>query len=397
MPASITRRGMLLGSASALVLAGAGPAVAWSPIRKGGVPLATTGTIVTVAVANTSSSAMSAGENVQFAHGFAQGDLTNGHVLSITDDLSGSVVYTAARRADWPLATTNRSLVDLFCRLPNSIAGKIAISSLTISGTTATCTTASAHGLSTGATVLIQPQNTDVAVGNPSDLYAGLVSVTVTGSSTFTYTVPGNTPAGSATVGMEMCYTRILSLASAAGTWNDTLPAGKTSSNILTDLQANFDNITLELVDLADGSGTTVGSGVYAADFYTCIAQAGTDQLRVVATGPTLCDFHGIMKFADTTGGARHSTIAGWFYVSAILHPTTGAVVEVHARAFVNQSLINTAQNYFTFRSRMKLGSTVVRSMGLSSNAAIDGKTQSFFGNRRQHIDGSHQPAEPRI
>lgn len=379
---AMTRRGILMGGASMLALAYALPAAALPPGMPGhGHPHTSSGggggALPAVTVANTSSSALTA-PYVQFAHGFKRGDLTDGNVLSITDDLGGAVTYTAARRANWPDLPTNRSLVDLFCKLPNNIPGKLAISSLTISGTTATCTTASAHGLSTGNKVLIQPQNTDTTVGAPSNLYCGLVPVTVTGASTFTYTVIGTAPSGSATVGMEMCYTRTLTLTSATGSWNDSLPAGKTSTNILTDLQTNFDNITLELTDFADSTGTAVGSGVYQANFFTCIAQAGTDKLRVVATGPTVCDFVGIMKFADTVGGARHSTIAGWFYVSALLNPSTGAVVEVHARAFIDQSLLNVAMSYYTFRSRMKLGSTVVRSLGLSNDATIDGKTQTF-------------------
>lgn len=335
------------------------------------------GQIVTTSVANTSSQIMTT-PFVQFFHGFKQGDLANGSLLRITDDLGGVAAYTAARRADWPAASTNRSGADLTCKLVNNIPAKIGITSLSRVGTTATATTASAHGLTTGAKVLVQPVNTDIVVGNTNAYYCGLVTATVTGVSTFTYTVLGIAPGGSSTVPMEMCYTRILGLEAIAGSWNDTLPAGKTSTNILTDLQANFDNVILELTDLKDASGATVGSGTYAANFFTTIAQAGTDKLRVTATGPTMCDFTGIMKFADTIGGARHATLAGWFYVTALLNPATGAVMEVNARAFVDQSLTRVAMSYYTFRVRMKLGSTIVRSIGLSSNSAIDGKLQTF-------------------
>ena len=65
------------------------------------------------------------------------------------------------------------------------------ISSITYSGTTATLTTASAHGLSTDDIVSITGTT-------PSD-YSGVYKITVTGSTTFTYSMT-TTPSGNATV-----------------------------------------------------------------------------------------------------------------------------------------------------------------------------------------------------
>lgn len=65
------------------------------------------------------------------------------------------------------------------------------ISSITRSGQTATVTTASAHGLSTGMVVTIRD-----AVDT---LYNGTFVITVTGATTFTYTMTG-TPAANASV-----------------------------------------------------------------------------------------------------------------------------------------------------------------------------------------------------
>lgn len=60
------------------------------------------------------------------------------------------------------------------------------VSTLTRSGTTATCTTSAAHGLSTGDTVHI------LNIASSVTEYNGTFSVTVTGSTTFTYTMTGD-------------------------------------------------------------------------------------------------------------------------------------------------------------------------------------------------------------
>lgn len=67
----------------------------------------------------------------------------------------------------------------------------VGITSATISGGTATITTSSAHGLATGAIVVIS--------GMTSTNYNGTYTITVTSPTTFTY-VPTTTPAGNATV-----------------------------------------------------------------------------------------------------------------------------------------------------------------------------------------------------
>ena len=324
-------------------------------------------TLTTVAVANFGSSTLTA-PYVQFGHPFKAGDLLSAQILSITDDLGGAVSYTAARRSTGGIGTDTR-FAALCCKLPNNIPGKLAVTSITHSGTTATVTTSSAHSLSSGAKVIME--------GQAPDDYCGIYTITVTGASTLTYTMP-TTPATNATTAGDMLYTRVLTLASASGSWNDALPAGKTSANILTDLAANFDNPTLTLTTLKNSAGSTVGSGTYVADFATAAAATGTNgRLRTPYTGPTMCDFHAFMKIKDNTGGAVGPLVAH-FFVTAMLNPSTGAVVEVHARCFIDQSLSNIAMDYYTYQTSLKLGSTVIRSTGLSTNATIDGKVQSF-------------------
>jgi len=74
----------------------------------------------------------------------------------------------------------------------NGIAG-ISITSITYSTTTATLTTSSAHGLSTGQIVVIS--------GASPSQYNGTYTITVTGTTTFTYTMASNPGANATTVG----------------------------------------------------------------------------------------------------------------------------------------------------------------------------------------------------
>ena len=71
-----------------------------------------------------------------------------------------------------------------------SLTGAV-ISTITFVTTTATLTTATAHGLSTGNTVFI--------TGTTPAAYSGTFVITVTGTTTFTYTML-STPSGNATV-----------------------------------------------------------------------------------------------------------------------------------------------------------------------------------------------------
>ena len=89
-----------------------------------------------------------------------------------------------------PTDVTLRRGYSRYSQLTTS-TGVQTISSITRVNTTATLTTASAHGLATGARVSISGTT-------PAD-YSGIYVITVTGTTTFTY-VMTSTPSGSATV-----------------------------------------------------------------------------------------------------------------------------------------------------------------------------------------------------
>lgn len=365
----ITRRA-LLASTAAVALAGQATA---GVFPRGGGPVggAPPATLTTVVVSNTGPGALAGNSYVRFGHPFGPNDLASGRVLTITDDLSSSVPNTAMARST--AGGSSVRFADIVARLPNGMAAPLNISSITHSGTTATVTTASAHSLSTGAVVNIY--------GAQPDDYVGAYTITVTGSSTFTYVMP-TTPASNATTPGQMLYTRVLTLTSANGSWSNTLPNSKTPTNIITDITTNFDNLTLTLSNVTNSSGSTIASGTFNADLQTALAATPpAGQLRTISTrqGQLVCDICALMKFNDNTTPSTHlGSMSAWFYVTAFLDQTTGAVQELRARVWIDNSLANVAMDYITYNATLKLGSTVVRSTGLSSTLAIDGKLQTF-------------------
>lgn len=96
----------------------------------------------------------------------------------------------------WDNAIINPSLKNILHQLCTAVnereiyrGSSLTVSSITRSGTTATLTAAANHGLATGAKVYV--------FGADQAEYNGLVTITVTGATTFTYTVSGSpaTPA----------------------------------------------------------------------------------------------------------------------------------------------------------------------------------------------------------
>ena len=357
-----TAVGALMAHPALANLSGAIPSIG------GGSP---PGTLTSVVVGNIGPGAMAANSFVQFGHPFGASDLPSGTILSIEDETSTSVPYTAMARS--AAGGTSTRYGDLVCRLPNSIAAPLTLSSITHSSTTATATTSSAHGLSSGAVVKIY--------GAAPDDYVGDYAITVTGASTFTYTMQ-TTPASNATTPGQMCYTRVLSLNTTSGSWNNTLPNSLTSANILSDVTTNFDNISIQLTSVTNSAGSTVASGTFNADFATASALTPTaGQLRTITSrqGQLVCDFLALMKFNDSVTPTTHlGSMSAWFYLTAFCDQTTGAVQEVRCRVWIDNSLANTAMDYMTYQAAVKLGSTVIQSTGLSSSASVDGKTQSF-------------------
>lgn len=96
----------------------------------------------------------------------------------------GAQTRTGAKRMATGIAVENGPLVLSF-----SLGADVALASITYSGTTATATSSAAHGFATGNTVNIR--------GASQGQYNGDFTITVTGASTFTYTM-ASAPASNA-------------------------------------------------------------------------------------------------------------------------------------------------------------------------------------------------------
>lgn len=195
--------------------------------------------------------------------GTAVGNITTGHniqgIMSSVDRTS-IVAYTnngsnanttwyienglAYSRGTAPAATTNWSYTApvVFTQLDGisygAIAGNAPVSSITRSGSTATVTTSSAHGIITGVYITM--------TGATQTEYNVTAQVTVTGATTFTYAVSGTpaTPAtGSPTYTVENAYYAAtdlnkVALISASGYWIEVTDADFTGLNRCTNLMA---------------------------------------------------------------------------------------------------------------------------------------------------------------
>ncbi len=167
-------------------------------------------------------------------------------------------------------------------------------------------------------------------------------------------------------------------ISSAAGPVNNTLPAGKTIPNIVTDITTNFSNIKARLSNLTF-SGVTQGSGGWQADSNSGFAGgttvSTTGYYRCVATGPAAADFVVYYPMKDLVGGAQHPTLWAAFYITAFLNTSTGAVTHLGWRVWVNQGLDNAASKSYRMQISILLNSTIAFGWG---GTIGDGRTFNF-------------------
>jgi len=124
------------------------------------------------------------------------GNLGVAGTLSLTG--TGAAVFnagtTAQRPATPPLGSVRYNTTINKYEGFGSVNAAQSISSITFSTTTATLTTATAHGLSTGAVVVVS--------GTTPSTYSGTFVITVTSTTTFTYTMSANPGANASVVGI---------------------------------------------------------------------------------------------------------------------------------------------------------------------------------------------------
>ena len=250
------------------------------------------------------------------------------------DSLANMQPMDAVQLVNWfptPTDVTMRKGYTVSSILTTSTGVKT-ISSITYVGTTATLTTATAHGLTTGAYVSI--------TGTTPAAYSGVFKITVTGTTTFTYTMASD-PAGNATVvgtylnqattpvNTLMNYTLNASykLFGAAGTdiWETKAnPAVKVFSGITSDkLQSvNITNTAGKFLVACNGVDPVM---IYDGTAWFYVATTTTAALisAITRTSPsatatfTAATAHGLITGNRVTiSGASESTFNGTFVIT---------------------------------------------------------------------------------
>jgi hypothetical protein len=300
------------------------------------------------------------------------------------DSLANMQPLDAVQLVNWfptPTDVTMRKGYSVASILTTSTGVK-SISSITYSGTTATLTTTTAHGLVTGAYVSIS--------GTTPAAYSGVFKITVTSTTKFTYTM-ASIPAGNATVvgtylnqattpvKTLMNYTEIgtYKLFGAAGSdiWETKVnPAVKVFTGITSDKLQSV-NITnqagkflvacngVDPVMIYDGTrwfyvATTTTASVISsiartspsatATVTTATAHGLVTGNRVTITGASESTFNGTFVITVTGASTFTYTSTGTTTVTSITGSyTTIGITGVNSNTFVNVNLFKN-RLYFT-------------------------------------------------
>ena len=318
------------------------------------------------------------------------------------DSLANMQPLDAVQLVNWfptPTDVTMRKGYSVASILTTSTGVKT-ISSITYSGTTATFTTATAHGLTTGAYVSI--------TGTTPAAYSGVFKITVTSTTKFTYTM-ASTPANNATVvgtylnqattpvHTLMNYTLNTSykLFGAAGTdiWETKQnPAVKVFSGITSDkLQSvNLSNQAghflvacngVDPVMIYDGSAWFYVATTTTAQTISSITRGGTGNLtatlttasahglvtgnRITVAGATPTEFNGTyvvtvtgtttLTYTMATAPSGNATVVGTY--------TTIGITGVNSNTFINVNLFKN-RLYFTEKDTLNCWYLPVDSIG---------------------------------
>lgn len=279
------------------------------------------------------------------------------------------------------------------------------ISSITYDGTTATLTTASAHGLTTGDRVSITGTT-------PAD-YSGVYEITVTGTTTFTYTMV-STPSGNATVvgaytiGITTQINTLMNYAgvssqqifAAAGTGIydcDTPTAAKVFTITNDKFQyVNFSNTSGDYIVACNGADpVTIFNGTSWFTVATTTTAQTISSITYVGTTATLTTAspHGLISgnyvtisgaspsayngsFVITVTGAStftytmasnpgaNATTVGTYTVLGIKGGTSGGTTySINSNQFIHVNLFKN-RLYFTEKNSMKVWYLDVNSLG---------------------------------
>ena len=319
------------------------------------------------------------------------------------DSLANMSPTDAVQLVNWfptPTDVTMRKGYTVVSILTTSTGVK-SISSITSVNSTATLTTATAHGLTTGAYVSIS--------GTTPAAYSGVFKITVTSTTTFTYTTL-TVPSGSATVvgtylnqattpiNSLMNYTKTVSysLFGAAGTdiWDTKpSPAVKVFSGISSD-KLQFVNLTntaghflvacngVDPVMIYDGSAwfyvatTTTAATISSithvgavATLTTATAHGLVTNNRVTISGASSSEYNGTYVITVTGANTFTYTMASTPALNATVVGTYSVIgiTGVDSSTFINVNLFKN-RLYFTQKNTLSCWYLDVNSIGGTAN-----------------------------
>jgi hypothetical protein len=279
---------------------------------------------------------------------------SNAGIFSANTGQLGFPVGTTAQRSALPQAGFTR-----YNSTTNQFEGYTAIngaaiSTITFVTTTATVTTATAHGLSTGNVVTVS--------GATPAAYNGTFSITVTNSTTFTYTMLSNpganaSPVGSYTTGVWGSLGSLTSVSNGGTglssiTPNSVLTGGSTStSNVVPVRPGKLGNL------LTSTAGSTVSVGSFVIGVQYSILTLGTTtnaQWNTIAgTSAVTYEVGSTFTCANIGTGLGDGTAQITTWTSATpatsITPTSGTAPYFGARAFASFSTVTYANIAATY------------------------------------------------
>ena len=161
-----------------------------------------------------------------------------------------------------------------------------------------------------------------------------------------------------------------VAITSRTAAFNNTLPGGKTASQLLTDLQSftGSQDLNIELSSLASASGASniYTTGTWTAHFNTLAAGPYVQQVN---KGPCCMGFRAWGQLKNGAG-QNHAHIHVAFYVWLWLTPSTGAIRDVEYIVYLHNSLLTQSTDgtpytsfppdRYNYNPALKNGATVI-------------------------------------
>lgn len=151
-----------------------------------------------------------------------------------------------------------------------------------------------------------------------------------------------------------------------AGAFNDSLPAGKTAAQLISDLAAY--DLKLALTGVATVAGVASGSGAYVGAVNALLAGPN---VQLTDAGPCFARWKVYGPFVDAVGGAPHPDLRADFFVGLWLH-ADGSIACVECAFDVLNGEIAPAMgpNRYNYAASLDSGAAVLQSWTINPGTA---------------------------